>query len=143
MKHFTVILLMLIPLSLGAKDFKEQYISRGMTYMSFGESIALTDPRNPRVITLDPWPEWIFFLSDGVHTVEQLMVEVESQYKNGIPKDVRDTVTSVIKQLEKEKIIVLRDEPKKLPYYLEVPKEKWDSELAKKLMLQDGFIKAE
>ncbi len=46
-----------------------KYVARCATYDISGKMMIVIDPKSPRVITMDPWPELIFKYADGEHTV--------------------------------------------------------------------------
>ena len=56
-----------------------------------------------------------------------------------MPENLEQTVESVIIRLTEADAIRLSEQPVDLPYYLTVPAEKLDIELARKMMTEDNF----
>ena len=55
--------------------------------------------------------------------------------------ELERTLESVMDRLTETEVIKLSDDPVPLPYYLTLPAERLDIELAKQLMADDGFSK--
>ena len=53
------------------------------------------------------------------------------------------TIDSVIERLHESKTIAFSDVPIELPYYLSLPTDEQDPELANRLMAEDGFQQAD
>lgn len=106
------------------------------------ENIHVTDNNAPRMITMDPWPQMIFLDSDGQKTIEEYIFELTGKYgrKQPIPEDLDNEVINLIEKLVNDKLIGLSDTKYELPYYIDLPKNKQNSDKARKLMLEDGFI---
>lgn len=119
----------------------KQYPTRCATFRMMNDHVVATANDRPAVITLDPWPEMVFLASDGEHTIQELVIAFSKGYPNGVPKELESTVSSVISQLEKEKLIKVSDKPVHLPSYLKLPLEGQDPDKVREAMLADGFIK--
>ena len=88
--------------------------------MSWGwlneEQVYLVDPNNPRIITMDPWPQLIFIHADGTKSVKEFIEWLAGEYKRSIPETLIGDVIELIETLRNdEKTIVLRAEKKTLP----------------------------
>ncbi len=120
---------------------KESYFFRAVIYAIHNDKVLLVDVKNPKESTpLDPWLGRVVALADGQHTIQELMDFLASQYPNGAPENLADTVESVVKRLQETHVIHLSDEPVELPYYLAIPANEQDSERASALIEKDGFI---
>lgn len=106
-------------------------------------NIYVVDNHAPRIITLDPWPQYIFLEADGQKTVSAFIYDIASKYgkHEEIPEKLDASILQEIEGLLELKLIALSKESKKLPYYIELPKQKQNLEKANELMLADGFIK--
>ncbi len=120
---------------------KDKYFFRAVIYALQKNKVLLVDAKNPKSSTpLDAWLGRVVALADGQHTIQQLIDYLESQYPDGAPENLADTVGSVIKRLIETHVIHLSDEPVELPYYLAMPANEQDPEKAKTLIEKDGFI---
>jgi hypothetical protein len=97
------------------------YFSRAARFDRLGEKIVAVDPSAPRVITMDPWPELVFQMADGQHTIDQLRGHLASQYEKGAPAGLDEQVNSIVRDLERERLIRLHPQPATLPFYLAEP----------------------
>lgn len=97
-------------------EIGELYLSRAARYTDMkAAGIAVIDPRSPRVMTMDPWPQMIFLMADGEHTVAQLITHLSSQYQGGAPPGLADQVRDIVLLLEREGVVQLHAQPKLLP----------------------------
>lgn len=120
---------------------KDKYFFRAVIYALHKDKVLLVDMKNPKASTpLDPWLGRVVALADGQHTVQELIDFLASQYPDGPPDNLTDTIESVIKRLEETHVIHLSDEPVELPYYLATPANEQDPKKAKELIEKDGFI---
>lgn len=122
---------------------KDMYFARAATWDWFNnELINVVDRMQPRVITMDPWPQEIFLEADGQQTISQFVFTMAGKYGRGtpIPKELDKTILSGISQLINLNIITLSREKRELPYYLDKPIKEQNLEISKRLMLEDGFI---
>lgn len=120
-------------------DIGLMYFSRAARFDRIGDKIVAVDPNAPRMITLDPWPELVFQMADGQHTVAQLGAHLASQYQKGAPAGLDQQVASIVRDLERERLIRLHSEPVTLPFYLAKPVAEQNPEEARKAMERDGF----
>ena len=120
-------------------DIGPMYLSRATRFDRMGDKIVAVDPNAPRMITMDPWPELVFQMADGQHTVAQLRAHLASQYEKGAPVGLDEQVASIVHDLERERLIRLHSEPVTLPFYLAKPVAEQNPEEARKAMERDGF----
>jgi hypothetical protein len=119
------------------------YFIRCATFDDLGDQIMVIDPDAPRVITMEPWLQIVFLAADGKQRISSFVKSLSAQYKDGAPEGLEKQVHEIVRDLLKEGIIRLIDEPEELPYYLSMPSSQLDMDKAKKLMEEDGFIKSE
>jgi len=120
---------------------KDKYFFRAVIYALQKDKVLLVDTKNPKNSTsLDAWLGRVVALADGQHTIQEMIDYLGSQYPNGAPENLAETIESVIKRLEETHVIHLSDEPVELPYYLAMPANEQDPEKAKALIEKDGFI---
>ena len=127
------------PPSTRMTDIGSMYFSRTARFDRMGEKTVAIDPSAPRMITMDPWPELVFQMADGQHTVAQLRTNLAAQYEKGAPTGVDEQVDSVVRDLERERLIRLHAQPTTLPFYLAKPVAEQNPEEARKAMERDGF----
>ena len=77
--------------------------------------IAVTDKHQPRVITMDDWPQLVFLEATGDKTISEFIFFLADQYKDKIPEELDSTVLHQVNSLLSERIIELRDEKTNLP----------------------------
>ena len=122
---------------------RSKYFSRTVVFAKRDSGIVLVDMHDTSVTeALDPWLGKVFVLADGTHTVQGLIDFVSRQYGGNPPTSLQATIDSVIERLRGSKIIALTDEPVELPYYLSLPVDEQDPELANRLMTEDRFQQA-
>ncbi len=107
------------------------------------QMIHVFDNNQPRMITMDPWPQLIYLAADGQMTVSEYVYHMAGNYskRQSIPEELDSTILEMIDSLLNDNLISLKDKPSVLPYYIDLPVNKQDKEKAKDLMIQDGFIK--
>ena len=120
-------------------DIGPMYFSRTARFDRMGDKIVAVDPNAPRMITMDPWPELVFQMADGQHTVAQLRAYLASQYEKGAPPGLDEQVSTIVRDLERERLIRLHSEPVTLPFYLAKPVAEQNPEEARKAMERDSF----
>jgi hypothetical protein len=115
------------------------YFYRNVIFSKQGKTISLIDIYHPKSERkeLDSWFGMILQLADGQHTVEQMIQFMGGQYNGIPPKNLRNTLVSVVDRMVKAKLIMLTEEPTDLPYYLSMPYEMLDIDKAKKKIAQD------
>lgn len=123
---------------------KSRYFFRTVVYAKRGKQVTLVDLNNPREDTpvLEPWLSLAINLADGRHTIQQMIDFLKSKYAEPVPENLEQTVESVMSRLTEADAIRLSEHPVDLPYYLSLPAEKLDIELAKKMMAEDNFRQA-
>jgi hypothetical protein len=63
------------------------------------QRITITDPHNPRVFTLDPWPQVVFLEANGQLTIAETIYQLADMYSGEIPAELDATFISEIKKL--------------------------------------------
>jgi hypothetical protein len=125
-------------------DIKDKYFVRLAQWDWLDKSmIHVKDKHRPRMITMDPWPQLVYLEAEGQKTISDFFYDIISQYTKDepIPDDLDIEILEVIDSLLKERLIELKNERIKLPYYIDLPISKQDLKKAKALMLKDGIIK--
>jgi hypothetical protein len=118
------------------------YFKRNTVYRVEDETVSLVDVHDNNSVTpLDPWMGVVVSLADGQHTVEQLIQHMNSQYADGAPDNLVETIESVIKRLTDTDVVSLTPEPTTLPYYLSMPLDDQDPKIATEIMINDGFLR--
>ncbi|SIO42703.1 hypothetical protein [Chitinophaga niabensis] len=98
--------------SLAAYPYKDKYFYRVASWQGKDkENILILDPNNPRVITLDPWPQIVFLAAKGKMTVQQYIEYMASTYTSKIPAALDDTIIYQINQLLEERLLRFSDVP--------------------------------
>ena len=77
-------------------------------------SIIVSDKHQPRVITLDPWPQLVFLAAKGDKTISEFIFYMATKYADKIPDELDSTILEEIRTLLSEKIIELTDQKIKL-----------------------------
>lgn len=117
----------------------KKYFYRNVIFSKQGQTISIIDIHNPKneKEELDPWFARVLQLADGQHTVEQLMEFMATQYNGMPPKNLTETLESVIERMAETRLIMLTEKPTDLPYYLSMPYELLDLAKAKKEIAED------
>jgi len=116
-----------------------QYFYRTAIFTRKNNQVALANVDDiDQTTPLDDWMGLVVSLADGAHTIQQLIGYMTVQYPQS-PKNLEETLHSVISRLEEGCIIKLSKEAVELPYYLASPIEDLDFEKAKKLIHEDGY----
>jgi len=119
---------------------KSQYFYRAVVFTRKNNQVSLANIHDPQQKTsLDDWPGTVLSLADGLHTIQELIGFMASQYPGNPPAELEKTLKSVFDRLLDGDFIKLSDEKVELPYYLAAPMEELDIEKAKKLMHEDGY----
>jgi hypothetical protein len=71
------------------------------------DSVAVTDPHAPRILTLDPWPQLVFIAADGQRTVKEYVHHAASKYSGNVPGNLDKTILHEIETLLNYGIIAL------------------------------------
>ena len=99
-------------LLLANSPFKDKYFARTCQWRVHDKDhIAVIDKYQPRVITMDPWPQVIYLEATGYRTVSQFVDYMAKGYTSEIPPELDQVILEEIKELVKEKLIELSDEP--------------------------------
>ncbi|MEA2094366.1 MAG: hypothetical protein U9P11_07370 [Pseudomonadota bacterium] len=121
---------------------KSQYFYRIAVFSMQEDKVSLLDANDLSAKTspLEPWLGLVVSLADGQHTLQQLIEHLAGQYGGAPPRELERTIESVIERLTETDVIKLADQAVTLPYYLSLPAEKLDMEMAKRLMTDDGYL---
>ncbi|HJN77029.1 MAG TPA: hypothetical protein QGF58_24105 [Myxococcota bacterium] len=118
---------------------RSKFFARTVVYTKRDDRVLLVDMHDASTTqSLEPWLGRILLLADGSHTVQELIDFVGRQYPSP-PPNLAATIDSVIDRLCEANAIALTERPVELPYYLALPADQQDPELANRLMLEDGF----
>lgn len=99
---------------LNESEIKDKYFYRIASWNWLNEdSISVLDPKSPRMITMDAWPQLVFLEANGQKTIEEFILHMAKQYKK-IPNELDEVILHQINQLFKEGLINLNDEKAKL-----------------------------
>ncbi|MCI0638175.1 MAG: hypothetical protein L0Y72_25025 [Gemmataceae bacterium] len=120
---------------------RELYFRRTARFDLLNGHIVVADPKQPRMVTLDPWLELVFQMADGEHTIDQMIVHLGKGYEGGSPAGLDQQVLDIVNHLVAEGFVELVANSTTLPFYLTEPVSKQDAAEAKAAMLRDGFIK--
>jgi hypothetical protein len=100
--------------ALGKYPNKGKYFYRITSwYWLDKDQIVIVDPHNPRLITLDPWPQLVFLNATGKMTIMQYVEYMATQYKSA-PEQLDETIIYQVDQLLKERLIALSAMPQEL-----------------------------
>lgn len=109
---------------LESSDIKDKYFVRTMQWAWFNEKmIHVIDSNQPRMITMDPWPQQIYLDADGQKTIKEYVLSMAKMYaKNQIPNELDETILDVISNLIKDGgLIELKDSKTNLPENIKEP----------------------
>ena len=122
---------------------KSQYFYRIAVFSMKEDKVSLLDANDLSAKThpLEPWPGVVVSLADGHHSIQQLIEHLAGQYHGAPPQELERTIESVIERLTETEVLKLADQAVILPYYLSLPVEKLDMEMARRLMTDDGYFK--
>ncbi len=121
---------------------KSQYFYRIAVFSMQENKVSLIDANDLSAKTppLEPWLGVVVSLADGQHNIQQLIEHLAGQYEGAPPHELERTIESVIERLTETDVIKLSDQAVTLPYYLSLPAEKLDMEMARRLMTDDGYF---
>lgn len=121
---------------------KSQYFYRIAFFSMQEDKVSLLDANDlsAKTPSLEPWPGVVVSLADGQHTIQQLIENLAGQYGGAPPQELERTIESVIERLTETEVLKLADQAVNLPYYLSLPAEKLDMEMARRLMTDDGYF---
>lgn len=107
--------------SLQTFPYKDYYFYRVATWDWISESqIHIYDPHEPRMITLDEWPQMVFLDARGMLTVTEYVDYVASLYDSPV-QDLDQTIIHQLNSLAAEKLITYANAKKKLESKFEFP----------------------
>ena len=121
---------------------KSQYFYRIAVFSMQEDKVSLIDVNDlsAKAPPLEPWPGVVVSLADGQHSIQQLIEHLAGQYDGAPPQELERTIESVIERLTETEVLKLADQAVNLPYYLSLPAEKLDMEMARRLMTDDGYF---
>ena len=121
---------------------KSQYFYRIAVFSMQEDKVSLFDANDfgTKTAPLEPWLGVVVSLADGQHTIQQLIEHLAGQYDGAPPRELERTIESVIERLTETDVIKLSDQAVTLPYYLSLPAEKLDMDMAKRFMTDDGYF---
>ncbi len=121
---------------------KSQYFYRITVFSMQEDKVSLLDVNDLSAKTppLEPWLGVAVSLADGQHTIQQLIEHLAGRYDGAPPQELERTIESVIERLTETEVLKLADQAVILPYYLSLPAEKLDMEIARRLMTDDGYF---
>ena len=121
---------------------KSQYFYRIAFFSMQEDKVSLFDANDlsAKTAPLEPWLGVVVSLADGQHTIQQLIEHMAGQYGGAPPQELERTIESVIERLTETDVIKLSDQAVILPYYLSLPAEKLDMEMARRFMTDDGYF---
>lgn len=76
--------------------------------------IAVIDPHNPRMLSMDPWPQSVFLAAEGQKTISEYIYAVADEYTGDIPGQLDQTIIEEIEKLAGFRIIMLVNEQQHL-----------------------------
>jgi len=87
------------------------------------EMITVIDPYNPRVLTFDPWPQYIFIAANGQMTIQEYIYYMADKYQGEIPALLDKTIIDEISALTDEyRIIEFSDRKQRPKHEFELPR---------------------
>ena len=121
---------------------KSQYFYRIAIFSMQEEKVSLLDANDlsAKASPLEPWLGLVVSLADGQHTLQQLLEHMAGRYDGTPPPELERTIESVIERLTETGVIKLADQAVTLPYYLSLPAEKLDMDMARRFMADDGYL---
>ena len=87
------------------------------------ENIYVVDPHNPRVLTLNPWGQWIFIAANGQMTVTEYVMYMADKYKGEIPEILDQTIIDELRTLVEYGIIAFVETKQRPESRFELPQK--------------------
>ncbi|MGV3539125.1 MAG: hypothetical protein ACO1OQ_04900 [Rufibacter sp.] len=95
---------------LNESGLKDKYFFRVASWSWLDkETIYVLAPNQPKMVTMDAWPQLVFLEADGQKTIEEFTLQMAKQYKK-VPEGLDDTILYQIHQLVDGELIKLADE---------------------------------
>ncbi|MBS1916866.1 MAG: hypothetical protein JST87_11355 [Bacteroidetes bacterium] len=85
------------------------------------DNIVINDPNEPRIFTLDHWPQLVFIAANGQMTIREYIYFMASKYDN-VPELLDKEIISQIDKLLQYRIIELKIEKSRPDSKFELPK---------------------
>lgn len=86
------------------------------------EKIIVMDPHGPRILTLDPWPQYVFLAANGQITVTEYVYYMADKYKTEIPKLLDQTIINEMNSLVQYQIIKFVEQKQRPESRFELPR---------------------
>jgi hypothetical protein len=85
---------------------KEAYFIRTAQWMTLDKArITVIDPHQPRMLTMDPWPQIVFLEADGQKTVAEFIAYMAGNYSGAIPEELDKTIIEELLKVVDYKIV--------------------------------------
>lgn len=111
--------------TLAQYNHKHSYFVRvAQWYWLENNMIAVIDPHNPRMLSMDPWPQSVFLAAEGKKTVAEYIYAVADDYTGDIPAELDKTIIEEVEKLAGYRIIMLVNEPQDLNELFKQPVSK-------------------
>lgn len=93
---------------------KDAYFVRTASWYPMGNGlITVLDPHQPRMLTMDPWPQIVFLEADGQKTVAEFIDHMARKYTGAIPAALDRTIIEELLKLIDYKIVQLSAEKRR------------------------------
>lgn len=89
------------------------FVRRARWYVLDKKMITIVDPHQPRMLTMDPWPQTVFLESDGQKTVAEFIYYVAGRYSGATPDGLDKTIIDELLKLIDYKIIQFSQEKRR------------------------------
>jgi hypothetical protein len=85
---------------------KDAYFVRTAQWFPIDQGfISVFDPHQPRMFTMDPWPQIVFLEADGQRTVAEFIEYMARKYSGAIPEELDKTIIEELLKLIDFKIV--------------------------------------
>ena len=100
--------------TLGGFAQKDSYFVRSARWHVLDKKmISVVDPHQPRMFTMDPWPQTVFLEADGQKTVAEFIYYMAGEYSGAVPDELDKTIINELLKLIDYKIIQFSDVKKR------------------------------
>jgi hypothetical protein len=86
------------------------------------ENVVVTDPNNARILTLGPWPQYVFIAANGQMTVTEYVYYMADKYSSAIPELLDKTIIDEVVSLVNYGIIKLVEKKQRPESLFELPR---------------------
>ena len=85
---------------------KDAYFVRSAQWFPMDKGlISVLDPHQPRMLTMDPWPQVVFLEADGQRTVAEFIEYMAGKYSGAVPEGLDKTIIEELLKLIDYKIV--------------------------------------